>query len=273
MSYYKILGLEKEPFSTSPDPQFFYQSNCHKSALLRLMIEIRLKRGLSIVLGDVGTGKTTLSRKLLQMLKARHDIIFHMILDPTFEDERLFLMTLTRTFGISIDYTNSNILNYKEALREYLYQKGVEEGKTVVLVIDESQKLNMESIEVLRVMMNYETNEFKLLQLVILSQMELLEKIRTVKNLWDRISLKYVLNPFDLQETREMINFRLSQAGYNASVSIFSDDAVQEIYKSTQGYPRRIAMLCHNCLRQLVVRDKAVVDLEMVHDLIWQEVK
>ena len=97
MSYYQILGLDKEPFSTSPDPEFFYQSQEHQAALTRLMIEIRLRRGLSVILGDVGTGKTTLSRKLFQMLKAREDTIFFMILDPTYETEEVFLESLIRT--------------------------------------------------------------------------------------------------------------------------------------------------------------------------------
>ena len=83
MSYYKVLGFEKEPFSTSPDPEFFYLSQAHESALTNTLIELRLKRGLSIILGDVGTGKTTLSRKLIQELKERDDFIFHIILDPS----------------------------------------------------------------------------------------------------------------------------------------------------------------------------------------------
>ena len=103
MSYFKVLGLDKEPFSTSPDPSFFYESREHHAALMRLMVEIRLKRGLSLILGDVGTGKTTLSRKLFQMLKERDDIIFHMILDPTYDTEELFLDSLIRTFKIELN--------------------------------------------------------------------------------------------------------------------------------------------------------------------------
>ena len=100
MSYYKVLGLEKEPFSTSPDPAFFYQSDEHKTALTNILIEIRLKRGLSVILGDIGTGKTTLSRKLFQLLASRQDINFFMLLDPTYDSEELFLSALIRLFGI-----------------------------------------------------------------------------------------------------------------------------------------------------------------------------
>ena len=156
MSYYKILGLDKEAFSTSPDPDFFYESQEHQAAIIRLMIEIRLRRGLSLILGDVGTGKTTLSRRLFQMLKQRKDIIFHMILDPTFETEGLFLDSLIRTFKLDMKGNQPTILDFKEAIKDYLFKMGVEEGKTVVLLIDEAQKLNKLSLEILRVLLNYE---------------------------------------------------------------------------------------------------------------------
>jgi general secretion pathway protein A len=273
MSYYKVLGLEKEPFSTSPDPAFFYESGEHRAALMRLMVEIRLKRGLSLILGDVGTGKTTLSRKLFHMLKERQDIIFHMILDPTYETEEIFLDSLIRTFKIEIGKPQPTVLDYKEALKKYLFQKGVEEGKTVVLLIDEAQKLNLLSLEILRVLLNYETNEFKLLQLVLLSQMELLPRLRQMKNFWDRINLKYVLNPLDEAETKELIEFRLSAAGYHQGMEFFTGEAIGEIYRYTQGYPRRISMICHHALKTLVMENKPVVDASLIRDLISQEAR
>ena len=272
MSYYQILGLDKEPFSTSPDPDFFYQSQEHAAALTRLMIEIRLRRGLSVVLGDVGTGKTTLSRKLFQMLKAREDTIFFMVLDPTYETEEVFLESLIRTFQIQLDTPKPSILDMKEAIKKYLFQKGIQENKTIILLIDEAQKLNQASLEVLRVLLNYETNEFKLLQLVLLAQLELLPKIREMKNLRDRISMKYIINPLDDVETKEMIEFRIRQAGYHSTLPLFKDDAIAEIYQQTQGYPRRIAMLCHNALKALVMENKVVVDRDIVRKIAAEEV-
>jgi len=271
MSYYNILGLEKEPFSTSPDPNFFYESKEHQAALMRLMVEIRLKRGLNVILGDVGTGKTTLSRKLFQMLKEREDIIFHMIMDPTYETEEIFLESLIRTFKIEINTADPSILDYKEEIKKYLFQKGVTEGKTIVLLVDEAQKLNTLSLEILRVLLNYETNEYKLLQLVLLAQLELLPHLREMENLWDRISLKYVLNPLDEQETKEMIEFRLRAAGYNSNIPFFTDEAIAEIYRYTQGYPRRISMLCHNTLKHLVMESKSIVDKDVIQNLIARE--
>jgi len=237
------------------------------------MVDIRLRRGLSLILGDVGTGKTTLSRKLFYMLRERSDIIFHMILDPTYDSEQLFLESLIRTFKIELNSSSPNILDYKEVIKNYLFKKGVEENRTVVLLIDEAQKLNPVSLEALRVLLNYETNEYKLLQLVMLAQMELLPKIKPIKNLWDRISLKYVLNPLDERETKEMIEFRLKAAGYNSSVDFFTDEAMTEVYRFTQGYPRRISMMCHNALKSLVMKSKPIVDSEVVRELIAQEVE
>ncbi len=271
MSYYQILGLNKEPFSTSPDPEFFYQSQEHQAALTRLMIEIRLRRGLSVILGDVGTGKTTLSRKLFQMLRERPDMLFFMVLDPTYETEEVFLDSLVRTFQIQMEKSSPTLLDMKEAIKKYLFQKGIQENKTIILLVDEAQKLNTPTLEVLRVLLNYETNEFKLLQLVLLAQLELLPKIREMKNLLDRISMKYIINPLDDVETREMIDFRIRQAGYASSMPLFKDEAIAEIYQQTQGYPRRISMLCHNCLKELVMENKIVVDCEIVRKIAAQQ--
>ncbi|MDD5745648.1 MAG: AAA family ATPase [Candidatus Omnitrophica bacterium] len=209
MSYYKILGFDKEPFSTSPDPVFFYESREHEQALTNLMIELRLKRGLSVILGDVGTGKTTLSRKLYQLIKSQEGFICHMMLDPVYNDEEVFLTSLTRNFDVSAAGSGPRILDLKEALERFLFQRGVEENKTIVLIIDEAQKLNELTLECLRVLLNYETNEYKLLQLVLLGQMELHSKILSIPNFIDRISFKYTLNPLDEREMRQMIEFRI----------------------------------------------------------------
>jgi general secretion pathway protein A len=275
MSYYKVLGFDKEPFSTSPDPAFFYLSKEHETALTNILIEIRLKRGLSVILGDVGTGKTTLSRKLIQELKEREDFIFHIILDPSFENEQLFLTSLARNFDINNinNIQNPSILDLREALERFLFQKGVTENKTVTIIIDEAQKLNDESLEMLRVLLNYETNEFKLLQLVLLGQLELHSKITVIPNFFDRISFKYTLNPLDFEETKEMIQFRLNQAGYKANIHLFLDDALKEIHQYSRGYPRQITMLCHRALKNLVLKNKFVVDDTFIREMIEEEIK
>ena len=125
MSYYRVLGFEKEPFSTSPDPEFFYSALEHDRALTNVLIELRLRRGLSVVLGDVGTGKTTLSRKLIQDLKSREDCLFHIMLDPSFEDTRHFMLSLVKNFGIVAETPNPSITELRELLERFLFQKNM----------------------------------------------------------------------------------------------------------------------------------------------------
>jgi general secretion pathway protein A len=274
MSYFKILGFEKEPFSTSPDPDFFYLSKEHETALTNILIDIRLKRGLSVILGDVGTGKTTLSRKLVQELTSREDFVFHIILDPSFENEQFLLTSLLKNFEINkgniVPFT---VLDMREHLERFLFRRGVTEDKTVTLIIDESQKLSEGSLEVLRVLLNYETNEFKLLQLVLLGQLELHSKILNIPNFFDRISFKYTLNPLGIDETREMIEFRLKQAGYKPSIKVFSDNAITEIHQASRGYPRQITMLCHKALKNLVLKNRFVVDSALVREIIEEDIR
>ncbi|MDD5436816.1 MAG: AAA family ATPase [Candidatus Omnitrophica bacterium] len=276
MSYYKILGLETEPFSTSPDPEFFYQSKEHKSALYRLRVAIELRRGLSLVLGDVGTGKTTLSRKLSQLLLSESGLLMTMILNPIYESEKQFLADLAERFHIFVSTSDGSmptILDYLKAIEKYLFEECVEGNKTIVLLIDESQKLTDPCIEILRTILNYETNEYKILQLILMGQMELLPRLSGIKNLWDRIALKYMLNPLDEDEVKELIEFRLRQAGYVSKYPLFTDGAISMICEYTQGYPRRIAMVCHDALEYLVMHNKEVVNGDVVKELIRKEMK
>lgn len=269
MSYYNIWGLEKEPFSTSPDPDFFYRSDSHNAALKRLEIALRLRRGLCLILGDIGTGKTTLLRALLQLFKNEDEFEFHIILSPNFKSEYQFLLSLVKVFNIAPAYRST--LDFKEALERHLFQKGVEENKTIVLLIDEGQKMTLENLEVLRTLLNYETNEYKLLQLVIMSQLELLPRLKRMRNFIDRVALRYTINPLDEPQTREMIQFRLEQAGYHKQNGIFSDETIKLIYQHTQGYPRKISMLCHSALEAAVMQEATIVDPEIIRSLIANE--
>jgi general secretion pathway protein A len=272
MSYFKLLGLEKEPFSTSPDPSFLYLSKGHKAALCRLQIAIALRRGLCVVMGDVGTGKTTLSRKLATVLRDEPHVRFHMILNPYFENQTQFLARLASVLRLDLP-ARAIGPDYMEAIERYLFQYGVEEDRTVVLLIDEAQILPDFVLETLRILLNYETNEYKMLQLVLVGQMELLPRLSRMENFWDRIAMKYVLNPLDMEEVRDMIAFRLGQAGYRGEGPLFTDSAIQRIWEHTQGYPRKLAQLCHNALEALIMYDRTLVDEALVQTLIRADVK
>ncbi|HPS20037.1 MAG TPA: AAA family ATPase [Candidatus Omnitrophota bacterium] len=279
MSYYKLLGFEREPFSTSPDPSFLYLTREHDLALTNVLIQMRLKRGLNVILGDVGTGKTTLSRKLVTELKERDDFVFHIILDPTFESEKEFLYSLIRNYNVPFnqDFHETTVSNVRNAFESFLLHKNLNENKTVVLIIDESQKLSDSTLESLRVLLNYETNDFKLIQIVLMGQLELCPKIIKMPNFYDRIDFRYTLNPLGFEETKELIEFRIRQAGFKEPRYLFLDDAIREIYYATKGYPRGIIRKCHSCLRALIMsKTKTAVDRELVlqvlkndSDAIW----
>lgn len=266
MSYYELLELKKEPFSTSPDPNFFCNLKEHRLVLSKMEIAVRQRRGLIVVVGDIGLGKTTLTRKLLQNFNNDPDFLFFPILNPSFASEFQFLKTLVRMF--KIDKVRHSAVDYRQAIQDYLYKMGLEQGKTIVLVVDEGQKLSPEILETLRVFLNYETNEFKLLQLIILAQMEILPKIKNMRNLMDRICFQYILTPVTLDETRDIINFRLKQAGFENGRQLFSDFALERIYFTSKGYLRRIILLAHNCLEKIIMEDKNSVDEDVVNNVI-----
>lgn len=268
VGYYSILGFDREPFSTSPDPEFFYHTREHDLALTNLLIELRLRRGMSVVFGDVGTGKTTLSRKLLHELHKRGDMIFHMILNPAFDGERQFLSSLARNFDVDFprdaDLSNSDIMELRDAIEKFLIKKTLEDNRTIVLIVDEAQKLDLSALETLRVLLNFETNTHKLIQLVLLGQLELYAKVVHIANFMDRINFKFTLNPLDVSETGALIDFRIRKAGYKGTRQLFLDEAISEIYNFTKGYPRKINVLCHKILKQMVMDDRKIADGELV---------
>lgn len=202
-------------------------------------------------------------------------MIFHMILNPSFSSEAHFLSSLVRNFNIElpqdVDMNNSDIMELRDTIEKFLIQKTLEESRTIILIIDEAQKLDLSTLETLRVLLNFETNAHKLIQLVLLGQLELYSKVVHMSNFMDRISFKFTLNPLDAQETGELIDFRVAKAGYKGHKKLFLAEANSEIYSYTKGYPRKINMLCHKILKELVIQNQDIVDRSLVREIIAQE--
>lgn len=264
-----MIGLRREPFSTSPDPDFLYLSKQHKECLDRLEISVRLRRGLSVVMGSVGTGKTSLSRKLVRVFESDGKYDFYLILDPKFDSEFEFLGHLIDLF--QMESKGNSVLECKDILENFLLKRGLNEDRIIVLIIDEGQNLSAEYLEALRTLLNFETDEFKLLQLVIFAQPELKKLLQEHKNFRDRISLGYVLNPVDKQETKELIEYRLKKSGYQGNSNLFTKGAIDQIYNYTQGFPRRIISLCHNLLIELITSESKSIGKNLVVSGIRKE--
>ncbi|MGA1823245.1 MAG: ExeA family protein [bacterium] len=266
MEYFELFGLKKEPFSLSPDPDFFYHSLHYAECLQHIEISIRLRRGLNVIIGNMGTGKTTISRVLINQFKNEKDkFLFFLILDPSFNTEYQFLSALIQIFGITP--RRKSTFAYKEAIQNFLFRKGVVENKIIVLLIDEGQKLCSAQIEILRNLLNFETNKYKLLQLIILAQLEFLDIIGEHKNFIDRINYSYTIKPLSLEEAKSIIVYRLDRAGLPPGKKFFTDEAIRLIHILSGGYPRKIMNLCHHAMISMHAKGKKFIDLDIIQAL------
>jgi general secretion pathway protein A len=273
MEYYKILNFKKDPFSNSPEPEFFFEAPKHISCLQKLELAVRLRRGLNVVIGAVGTGKTTLCRKLIQQLsfapKDSQDIETYLLLDPSFDSIIGFLQTISLLIGLKDLDGQENEWQLKEKIKNYLFNKGVNDNKIVVLIIDEGQKIPESCIEILREFLNYETNNFKLLQIIIFAQLEFKKVLRKYANLSDRINYLYYLTNLKFKHMRDMIKYRISVArNFEKSSDLFTFWGMLAIYLATRGYPRKVVSLCHQALLMLIIRGKDKADFFLVRDCI-----
>ncbi|MBW2286020.1 MAG: AAA family ATPase [Deltaproteobacteria bacterium] len=260
MDYFKILNFDREPFSNSPDPDFFYESGQHLECLQKMELSVRLRRGLSVVIGDVGTGKTTLCRQIIRKLSADDKVETHLILDPYFSTPREFLSALAEMMSREAPHEGATDWQLNEIIKRHLFQQGVDRDRITVLIIDEGQKIPAHCLEILRELLNYETNAYKLLQVVIFAQREFQEFLDDHHNFADRINMRHDLLPLGFRETRAMIQFRLERAhGMTKGGASFSRPAVWAIYRATRGYPRKIINLCHRLTLNLIVRNRTRV--------------
>ena len=266
MNLFDSIGLNADPFSTSPNVDLFYPAVEHRQCLEGLELAIRMRRGLSVIRGGIGVGKTTISRKLIQNFKDESDDFdFYLILDPKFESEIILLKHIIELFGVN-DSAES-VQECRNIIENHLLKVGVEQGKTLVLIIDEGQNLPGEMLDVFRTLLNFETDDFKLLQLIIFGQPEMGTMIHKYPNFEDRISFDFEIGPISLEDMKGMIDHRIKVTGGKAG-NWFNEKAILKIHKNTQGYPRKVTQICHQLLLTMISEEKIEINEEMVQRVI-----
>lgn len=262
MEYFNLLEFNKEPFSNSPEPEFLFASPQQNTCLQRLELAIRLKRGLNIVIGAVGTGKTTLCRKLIQNLSVpalgeAPVIETFLLLDPAVAGPLDFVKTVASILRVSDISVDDQEWQIKEKIKNFLFEQGVQEQKIIVLIIDEGQKIPDDCLEILREFLNYETNSFKLLQIVIFAQPELEKNLYSRANLVDRVNYIHHLQPLSFLETKAMVEYRIATASQEpAHRALFTLGGFLAVYFATAGYPRKVVSLCHQVLIMMIIRGR-----------------
>jgi general secretion pathway protein A len=253
--YLNYFGLADNPFSIAPNPDYLYMSPRHKEALAHLTFGLRESGGFVMLTGEVGTGKTTVSRKLLQQLPDNTQVA--MILNPTLSALEL-LATICDELGIEYDASHSSLKGFTDKILKKLADNH-QMGLNTVLIIDEAQHLLPEVLEQLRLLTNLETNREKLLKVVLIGQPELqqLLKRNELRQLAQRITARYHLLPLTSGEVKHYVAHRLGVA--NGDIHIFSEGALRAIHAISGGIPRVINLLCDRALTLAFTKQNPVV--------------
>ncbi|MCX5816153.1 MAG: AAA family ATPase [Proteobacteria bacterium] len=265
--YLEYLGLSEKPFGLTPDTGFYFESETHKEALEHLKFFLGQREGIALIYGEVGSGKTILSRMFLNSLdKTLYNTA--LILNPIMDEEE-FIKEIMGELGIS--WEDSSKKSLLDGLSNFFIEEH-KKGKDTILVIDESQVLSRNLLELIRILSNIETEKEKILHTVLFAQTEFMDTLHEpdMKNLSQRITVVYKLKNFSQKETRAYINFRLYKAGSKGSLQ-FSDGAVDLIHNTSQGCPRLINMICDRCLLVLYSQSKNIVDEKTVENVINDE--
>jgi general secretion pathway protein A len=259
--YEDYFGLSKKPFSIVPDPRFFYQSAGHREALAHLLYGLNNEGGFVLLTGDVGAGKTTACRRLLEHLPEKLEVAF--ILNPKLTVEEL-LTAICDEFQISIPEGQVSNWQLVSRINDYLLDVHARGGRAV-LILEEAQNLGPEVLEQIRLLTNLETNECKLLQVIMIGQPELIQTLDQARfiQLSQRITARYHLGPLSREEVSQYVQYRLSVAGKDHS-RLFPASTLKKLFRLSRGVPRLINVICDRALLGAFVQGKDQVDKKTI---------
>ena len=250
--YNDYFGFREPPFSIAPDPRYLYMTAQHREALAHLVYGLNSDGGCILLTGEVGTGKTTICRCLLEQIPEQAHVA--LLLNPKVSEIEL-LETICDELKIPYPESGNSVKTYTDLIYQFLIESHRNNEKTV-LIIDEAQNLSAPVLEQLRLLTNLETHQRKLLQIIILGQPELLDILASpeMRQLAQRITARYHLQPLDREEVRAYINHRLAVAGQN--IQLFPDESVRLLYRLSNGVPRLINILCDRALLGAYVENR-----------------
>lgn len=259
--YADYFGLKENPFSLSPDARYLFRSEQHRDALNCLIYGIKEKKGFVLISGGIGLGKTTICRSLLASLD---DSVETALIFNTAVSDLDLLETILGEYGIDIKNESRNKKYYIDALNEFLL-KNFAAGKTAVLLVDEAQNLSHGVLEQIRMLSNLETETEKLIQIILIGQPELNNTLMlpALRQLNERITVRYDLKPFSPREVSDYIRHRLAVAQGPGSIK-FTRGALNLIYFFAEGIPRRINALCDRALLIAYTKNVSKIDRRIV---------
>ncbi len=265
LPYLAYFNLREEPFSTVPSPRYFFLTTAHGTALEKTAYVVGAKKGLAAVFGDTGTGKSSLARLLYQKF-LDSGFLVSLLTNPSYPTANSFLRTIAQEFGTP--KTDKSFKGMLDIFKAYLFAQAVEQGKTVVLIIDEAQTLKPPLIELLRQLINFETNDMKLLQLVLFAQEELRDTLARPKlrNFRSRIAMASTLERLGQDELEAMLKFRWEVASGGAAHP-FTPEAIEAIFDYSAGMPREANILADNALLLAFYQKQRQIQREQVEQV------
>ncbi len=260
--YNDYFGFKESPFSIAPDPRYLYMTEQHREALAHLVYGLNSEGGCILLTGEVGTGKTTVCRCLLEQIPEQANIA--LVFNPKITATEL-LETICDELGIEYPDDENSIKTYIDRINTFLLQANAA-GQKTVLIIDEAQNMDSSVLEQLRLLTNLETNQRKLLQIIILGQPELLAILSRdeMRQLAQRITARFHLNPLSSNDLKAYISHRLAIAGSN--VQLFHEKTINKLYRYSNGVPRVINILCDRALLGTYVQNKPYVDVQILNN-------